>query len=114
MSCWKDDWMEKRPKSSRRTFTAQEKAQAVKIARSAERPIRRVAVELGISEKTLWQWVNEARLREIDPEGALTPQARARIRDLEAENAGLRRDLEFQKKAAAFFREIDRGESGSS
>ena len=32
---------------------------------------------------------------------------------LEKENALLRRDLDFQKKAAAFFRELDQSENDS-
>ena len=91
----------------RRQFTARERARAVQIVRSSNRSVREAAEELGISEKTLWQWVNNARLAEIDPEGSLTASQRARIRDLEKKVASLERDLEFEKKAKAFFREFD-------
>jgi transposase len=100
--------MEKKPESgSRRKFMPRERAAAVAIVRSSKRSVRQVAEELGINEKTLWQWVNNARLAEIDPDGAMTSAARARIRDLEKENARLKRDLEFEKKAKAFIREFD-------
>jgi transposase-like protein len=58
--------------------------------------------------------VNDARLERIDPGGELTVAQRKRIRDLEKENALLRRDLEFEKKARAFFLEIDQNDNGSN
>ena len=61
-----------------------------------------VAAELGISDKTLNEWVLNARNREIDPTGSLSDAAKRRIRELEAENARLKKDLEFEKKADAF------------
>lgn len=87
--------------------TPEFRARAVEQVRSTGRPVSAVARDLGVDHRTLWQWVNNARMREIDPGGVLTREQRARIRDLEAENARLRRDLEFQKKAGAFFRELD-------
>jgi transposase len=65
------------------------------------------------SHRTLWTWVNKARLAVIDPAGDLTPETRNRIRDLEKEVVRLRRNLEFQKKAGAFFRDLDRDENDS-
>ena len=73
----------------------------------------KVAAELGINHRTLWTWVNTAKLNTIDPAGELTPQARKRIRDLEKENALLRRDLDFEKKAKAFFLELDQNDDDS-
>jgi transposase len=88
-------------------FTPAQKAAAVRVVESSHRSIVQVAEELGISDKTLWKWVNAARLATIDPQGELTRAQQLRIRDLEKENARLRRDLEFQKKAKAFFQELD-------
>jgi transposase len=86
------------------------------LARVAEsdKSIVKVAAELGIDHKTLWRWVNKAKLAEIDPDGELPVEARRRIRDLERQNAMLRRDLDFQKKAKAFFHEIDQNDNGSN
>ncbi len=91
----------------RRQFTARERAEAVKIARASKKSVREVARELGINEKTLGQWVTQANARDIDPDGAMSPSVRAQIRELQKENARLKRDLEFEKKAKAFFRELD-------
>jgi transposase len=93
--------------------TPEARAEAVKRVAESEKSLSAVARELGVDHRTLWQWVNNARLREIDPGGELTREQRSRIRDLEAENARLRRDLDFQKKAGAFFRELDRDANDS-
>jgi transposase-like protein len=77
------------------------------------KPITVMARELGIDHRTLWAWVDKARLEKIDPEGVMPVEARRRIRELESENARLARDLSFEKKAGAFFRELDRGEKDS-
>ena len=100
-------------KMVRRRFTVEEQAAAVAVVAASGRPIKHVAEEIGIDHRTLWQWVNNARLAEIDPGGALTAEQRNRIRDLEKQVAMLKRDLEFEKKAGAFFRELDRGDNGS-
>ena len=88
--------------------TPEFRAQAVQQVAESEKSLSAVARDLGIDHRTLWSWVNAARLRRIDPTGDLTLEQRTRIRDLEAENARLRRDLDFEKKAEAFFRELDR------
>ncbi len=91
----------------RRQFTPRERAEAVKIARSSKKSVREVARELGINEKTLGQWVTQANARDIDPDGTMSTSVRAQLRELQKENARLKRDLEFEKKAKAFFRELD-------
>lgn len=100
-------------KRIRRRFTAEEQADAVRKVEESGRPISRVAAELGIDHRTVWQWVNNARLARIDPAGELSLEQRNRIRDLEKENALLRRDLDFAKKARALFQELDRENDSS-
>ncbi len=97
----------------RRQFTPRERAEAVKIARSSKKSVREVARELGINEKTLGQWVTQANARVIDPDGSMTVSARALIREQQRRIAQLERDLEFEKKAKAFFRELDQRGNGS-
>lgn len=93
--------------------TPEFRARAVQRVIDSGMPVMAVARELGIDHRTLWGWVNKARLRRIDPAGELTAEQRTRIRDLEAENARLRRDLEFEKKAGALFRELDHDDNDS-
>jgi transposase len=93
--------------------TPADRDRAVALVRSSGRPVTRVAAELGMSDKTLSAWVNQAKRAEVDPEGQLTDVQRRKFVALEKENARLRRDLEFQKKVGAFFQELDRSENGS-
>ena len=74
-----------------------------------------VAAQLGVSDKTAWVWVDNERMRRLDPDGKLPPEVRQRlvqeqqkVAKLEQQNAELQRQLEFAKKAGAFFRETDR------
>lgn len=90
--------------ASRKRFTPEERVAAVELVRSSRRSVRQVAAELGMSDKTLNQWVIEARNAAIDPSGSMSAAARRRIRELEAEVARLERDLEFEKKARALIR----------
>jgi len=97
----------------RRRFSAEEQADAVRLVEASGRPIKHVAEELGIDHRTVWQWVNNARLAAIDPGGELSLEQRNRIRDLEKKVALLERDLAFEKKAGAFFRELGHDASDS-
>lgn len=91
----------------RHRFTPAERAEAVRIVRSSKgRSVVEIAAELGINDKTLNQWVVQARNAEIDPDGVLSDAARRRIRELEKEVARLEKDLEFEKKARAFTQAI--------
>lgn len=102
-----DDAMVKKRKAgaaARRRFTSGERAAAVELVRSSRRPVTAVAAELMMSDKTLNQWVVQARNAAIDPGGSMSEAAKRRIRELEAEVARLERDLEFEKKARAFIR----------
>jgi len=85
----------------------------VRLVEESGRQIKAVAAEVGIDHRTVWQWVNNARLARIDPQGELTAAQRSRIRDLEKKVALLERDLAFEKKAGAFFRELDRDANDS-
>lgn len=97
----------------RRRFSAEERAEVVRKVAESGLPIKHVAKELGIDHRTVWQWVNNARLARIDPTGELSPDQRNRIRDLEKKVSLLERDLAFEKKAGAFFRELDRDANDS-
>lgn len=97
-----------------RQYSPQERAEAVRIVRASKgRSVRSIALDLSVPVPTLHRWVNTAREVELDPAGTLTDAARRRLRLLAAENARLRKDLEFEKKARAFVQEISRRQSGS-
>ena len=67
------------------------------------RPIVQVAKEIGVGEALLGRWVAEERARDDDPPPALDINERAELERLRVENAELRMDREFLKKATAFF-----------
>lgn len=95
-------------------YTAEERSKAVRIVRSSPgRTIREIAADLGINDKTLNGWVVAARNAEVDPDGSMSDTARRRIRQLEEENARLRKDLDFERKAGAFIRSSSRWRSDS-
>jgi transposase-like protein len=95
-------------------YSPEERAAAVQIVReSPSKSIREIAAELRINDKTLNGWVVAARNAQIDPAGSMPDTARRRIRELEAENARLRKDLDFERKAQAFIRAISLRRNGS-
>jgi transposase-like protein len=87
----------------RRKFSPQFRAEAVQMVIETGRPIAEVARDLGIHDGTLGNWVNAWRREHPEPDQALSPVERARVKELEDENRRLRMENEFLKKAAAFF-----------
>ena len=60
------------------------------------------AAELGIYDSTLGNWVKQDRIDRGEREG-LTTDERARLRELERENARLRMERDLLKRATAFW-----------
>lgn len=96
-----------------KTYTAEFKAQAVKLAREVGQP--RACAELGIPKGTISGWISAARRGEIDlGPGSQTPEVgltlagelkacRDKIKELEKDNARLRKENEFLDEASRFF-----------
>jgi transposase len=87
---------------NRRRFTEEFKRDAVELVRSTGRPIAQIAQELGIYDSTLGNWVRQDRIDRGEAEG-LTTEERARLRQLEAENAKLRMERDLLKRTVAFW-----------
>ena len=69
---------------------------------------RRIGDQLGINRDTLRGWVKQVQIDQGERAGVST-QERARIRELEKENAELRRANAILRTASAFFAaELDR------
>lgn len=96
--------MEKHGRGQRRTFSAEYKAEAVRLVGDSGKSIGVIALELGLGETALRRWVRQA---EVDagrgPAGALTTSEREELTHLRRENQRLRMEREILKKAPAFF-----------
>ncbi len=96
-------------KRKRRKFTAEQKADAVRMVREIGN-IAQVARDLDLTDSCLSRWVKQAEIDEgRGTEGALTTEERDELRRLRREVRTLEMEREFLKKAAAFFaKEQDR------
>ena len=92
---------------SKSPYPPEFRREAIELHRLSGKSIGKVAIDLGISDMTLRNWVKQA---EVD-HGArvgLTTEEREELRTLRRENRTLRLEREILKKAAAFFaRETD-------
>jgi transposase len=85
---------------SRRTFTPEFKAEAVRLVEASGGNITKVAKELGIYDSTLGNWVRDAR--QTSAEGPSAAE-RAEIRELRKELERVTRERDILAKAVAFF-----------
>ena len=92
---------------SRPPYPPEFKAEAVAMVRSG-RPFKEVAAALGMNEQSLRNWVKQADLDQGRRQDGLTSEERDELRQLRRENAKLKQERDFLKRAAAFFaRETD-------
>jgi transposase len=87
----------------RRQFSPEFKEEAVRMVLEGERTVASVAREFGINASTLGSWVSRHRIASTLEGQPVPGPDRARVRELERENAELREKVVFLKKAAAFF-----------
>ncbi len=86
-------------KRTRRRFTTEFKAETVKLVKQSNRTMADVAMELGISAKSVGEWV---RLSEESGD-SISEDERIELRRLRKENRELRMEKEILAKATAFF-----------
>ena len=89
--------------ATRRKFTPEYKAEAVRLVINSGRPVAEIARDLGINEGTLGNWVKVAKSRGEVKEKPLDIDERARLKELEEEVRRLKMEREVLKKAAAWF-----------
>jgi transposase len=87
---------------ARRKFDKEFKEGAVRIVRETGKPIAVVARDLGVHEGTLGNWVAKDRIQGGESE-ALTADERARLRELERENAELRMERDVLKRSVVLW-----------
>ena len=96
--------MEKHGRGKRRTFSAEYKAEAVRLVDDSGKSIGVIARELGLGETALRRWVQQAAIDAgRGPSGGLTTSEREELGQLRRENQRLRMEREILKKATAFF-----------
>jgi transposase len=81
---------------------AEFKAEAVKLARSSEKPLSELARDLGVSTGTLHNWLKQQHIDAGKRDG-LTTDEREELRRLRKENKVLKEEREVLRKATAFF-----------
>ena len=86
----------------RKPYPPEFRREAVELYRRAARPLREIAVDLGVSTETLRIWVRQAGIDAGVREGMLSEE-REELRRLRRENRVLREEREVLRKAAAFF-----------
>ncbi len=89
-------------KRRRRKFTDEFKRDAAALVVDTGRPVAQVARELDIYESSLGRWVAQVRADRGESE-ELTTDERARLRELERENADLRMERDLLKRSVAFW-----------
>jgi len=88
-----------------KNYDAAYKAEVCKRAVEGGETVAALGRELGISDNTLYTWVNRYRQNNIAPfvgSGHIKPED-LEIKRLQRENRELREELEILKKAAAYF-----------
>jgi transposase len=96
--------MEQGQKRKRRKFSAEYKAETVRLIQTSGKSIGKLALELGVGETALRRWVEQAEIEAgRGPAGALTRSEREELSHLRRENQRLRMEREILKKATAFF-----------
>ena len=92
--------------TERRVYTKEFKAEAVALAEKREKPVSKIAKDLGLNESVLWRWVIESRKAAEDGTQVFPGHGRpkdAELTRLRKENKALREANEILKKAAVIF-----------
>jgi transposase len=83
--------------------------EAVRLAQLGDKPQRRLAKDLGVSDVTLRRWLQEEKAARSERPGGLSSGEREELGRLRDENAKLRMEREILRSAAVFFAREDDG-----
>lgn len=89
---------------TRRQYTEDFKAEAVRLVRETTRPVAHVARDLGIADHLLYRWRAEQQQAESQNHTRQSMRAeQEELARLRRENSILKQERDFLKRAAAFF-----------
>jgi transposase len=83
-------------------FTEDFRREAVRLVRESDRPVRELAIELGVSVTTVRNWLRTVPKEKQTATGRVL-SLEEQVRALKKENERLREEREILKKATAFF-----------
>jgi transposase len=98
-------------KTSRKTYSAEFKAEAVKLVKARRTEVTQIARELDVSRQLLYHWVRRSDdrkgkpLSDVFPGNGKRTADQAELHRLRRENAELREANEILKKFKAFLAE---------
>jgi transposase len=84
-------------------YSAEFRAEAIRLVRTSGQTKTAIAQELGVSLEALRDWLRQAELDAGERHDGLTSEELAELRRLRRENKILREEREILVKAAAFF-----------
>ena len=91
------------PRRTRRSFTDDFKAGAIRLVLDEGQSVAAAARVLGLTESSLRNWVEQARADRTRGKTGLTTAEREELARLRKENRVLQEERDILKKAAAFF-----------
>jgi transposase len=89
---------------TRRQYTDEFKAEAVRLVRDPVQPVAQVARDLGIADHLLYRW--QVKQRQAESQGHTRESLRTEQEELvrlRRENVTLKQERDFLRRAAAFF-----------
>jgi transposase len=89
-----------RARPRRVRYSQEFKSEALRLIQTSDRPITEIAKNLGVTAKTLHDWLRALR---PPPVQRLTEDERTELHRLRRENAQLQMERDILKKATAFF-----------
>lgn len=89
--------------SKAQKYSPEFREEAVRMVIETQRPIAHIAKELGLNSETLRLWVKRYREEKYSQGPEMSLDERARLRELERINRQQAMEIEFLKKAAAYF-----------
>jgi len=98
---------------TRRQYTEDFKAEAMRLVQESGQPVAQVAQNLGIADHLLYRW--RAEQQQAESQGRTRQSIRAEQEELarlRRENAVLKQERDFLKRVAAFFAKESRGDAG--